>query len=247
MDLSKLPKLSQTPPPPAEPAAPPAVGSGATTPPTAPALELFCRCGAPITPGTNFCSHCGASYQDATGGRARRETAGLDGGGMWVEALLSVAFGLFLLLVAPHGIQYLSSTMMGKPFTPYDAPQGEGSEKVDFLRYQDTTTGVITDYKYRDMFEAYWSDMVVTAFALVLIFDGIVMAIVRRPWAMLLAGVLIAIATLLNVWYVVASYTRTNPRTGGVYGLPIMSMMAVIAGIAMAGYQFRAFADSRRR
>jgi hypothetical protein len=58
---------------------------------------------------------------------------------------------------------------------------------------------------------------------------------------------LIVAATLLNLWYVVASYTRTNPRTGGVYGLPIMSMMAVIAGIAMAGYQFRAFADSRRR
>jgi hypothetical protein len=32
-----------------------------------------------------------------------------------------------------------------------------------------------------------------------------------------------------------------------VYGLPIMSIMAVLAGIAMAGYQFRAYAESRRR
>jgi hypothetical protein len=246
MDLSKLPKLSQTPPPPAEPAAPPAVGSGATTPPTAPALELFCRCGAPITPGTNFCSHCGASYHEATGGRPRREGGGFDGGGMWVEALLSVAFGLFLLLIAPHGIQYLSSTITGKPFTPYAPPVGEPPQKVDYLRYQDAT-GAIIDYKYRDMFDAFWSDMAVTAFALVLIFDGIVMALVRRPWAMLMAGVLIAAATVLNLWYVIASYTRTNPRTGSVYGLPILQVMAILAGIAMAGYQFRAFADSRRR
>jgi hypothetical protein len=245
MDLSKLPKLSQTPPPPADAADPAASQTGTAEQPTALRLELFCSCGAPITPGTNFCSHCGASYREATGGRPRRETGGFDLGGMWVEALLSVAFGLFLMLVVPRGIQYLSATMTGKPFTPYDPPVGEPPQKVDYLRYQDNATGTITDYKYRDMFEAFWSDMVVTAFALVLIFDGIVMALVRRPWAMLLAGVLIAAATLLNLWYVVASYTRTNPR--GAPGLPVMSVMCVLAGIAMAGYQFRAFADSRAR
>jgi hypothetical protein len=245
MDLSKLPKLSHTPPPPVENAGPVAAEAGAREQPTAPAVELFCRCGAPITPGTNFCSHCGANYHEATGGRPRREAGGFDVGGMWIEALLSVAFGLFLLLIAPHGIQYLSSTITGKPFTPYDHPSEPG-QKVDFQRWQDAT-GAITDYKYRDMFDAFWSDMVITAFALVLIFDGIAMALVRRPWVMLLAGVLIVAATLLNLWYAVASFTRTNPRTGGSYGLPILSMMAVIAGIAMAGYQFRAFADSRRR
>jgi hypothetical protein len=246
MDLSKLPKLSQTPPP-ADNSGPVAAGAETAEQPTVPKVELFCRCGAAITPGTNFCSHCGASYHEATGGRPRREAGGLDVGGMWVEALLSVAFGLFLLLIAPHGIQYLSSTITGKPFTPYAPPVGEPPQNVDYVRYQDNTTGAIVDYKYRDMFDAFWSDMVVTAFALVLILDGIVMAVVRRPWAMLLAALLITAATLLNLWYVIASYTRTNPRTGAVYGLPIMSVMAIIAGIAMAGYQFRAYADSRGR
>src|SRR5688572_21070588 len=100
MDLSKLPKLSQTPPPPpADNAAPVGVGDagavGQAGAGAGPKVELFCRCGAPITPGTNFCSNCGANYHEATGGRSRG-AAGLDGGGMWVEALISLAFGLFL-------------------------------------------------------------------------------------------------------------------------------------------------------
>ena len=247
MDLSKLPKLSQTPPPPADNAAPAVTGNATVGQGLAgaPKVELFCRCGAPITPGTNFCSNCGANYYEATGGRSRGGAV-IDGGGMWVEALISLAFGLFLLMMSPGGIKYLSATVSGKPYTPYAHPSEPG-QFVDYKRYENTTTGVITDYKYRDMFDAYWSDMVLTAFALVLILDAVVLAFVRNRWAILVAAMLTTAATLLNLWYVVASYSRTNPITGQSYGLAMLSMMVVIAGVAMAGYQWRAFADARER
>jgi hypothetical protein len=249
MDLSKLPKLSQTPPPPADNAAPVAPGDSTarqgSAGAAAPNVELFCRCGAPIMPGTNFCSNCGANYYEATGGRSR-SAAGLDSGGMWVEALISLAFGLFLLMMAPGGIKYLSATMAGRPYTPYAHPTEPG-QFVDYKRYENSSTGVITDYKYRDMFDAYWSDMVLTAFALVLILDAVVLAFVRNRWAILIAAVLTTAATLLNLWYAAASYSRTNPITGQSYGLAMLSMMVVIAGVAMAGYQWRAFADARER
>jgi hypothetical protein len=241
MDLSKLPKLSQTPAPSPQaddPAAP--AGGGAQQ------GELFCRCGAPITPGTNFCSNCGASYQEATGGRTYRGADGVDSGGMWVEALLSIAFGVFLLLMVSRGVQYLSATLLGRPFTPYPAVE-EGGPPVDFVRMSNNLTGAVTDYKYRDLLDGFWSDMVVTAFALVLILDGILLAFVRKPWAILFSALLITAATMMNLWYVGASYARTNPVTGQAYGLAIVSVMAVIAGIAMAGYQFRLYADLKRQ
>jgi hypothetical protein len=237
MDLSKLPKLSQTPAPPANDAVP---GQAAADGPAK--VELFCRCGAPITPGTNFCSHCGANYYEATGAPAG---PGFRQAGMWFEALISIAFGLFLLMVSPGGTKYLSAKFAGRPYTPYLHPSEPG-QFVDYLRYQDTSTGAVRDYKYGEMFDAFWSDMVITAFALALILDGIVMALARNRRVIMSAAVLIAAVTLLNLWYVIASYTRTNPITGHAYGLPMISALAVIAGITMAGYQFQAAAQQRR-
>ena len=89
MDLSKLPKFSQTPPPPDQ-SQPPAPAPAEPTMkteggPAGAKVELFCRCGAPITPGTNFCSHCGANYYEAVGGRgADRAGSEFVGGGMWI-------------------------------------------------------------------------------------------------------------------------------------------------------------------
>jgi hypothetical protein len=165
---------------------------------------------------------------------------------MWVEAFLSIAVGLFLMMMAPMGIQYLKARVTGQAFTPYLHPT-EPNVYVDFVRYQNTATGVTTDYKYRDTFNAYWSDMSVTLFALALILEGIVLALVRNRWLVLLAAMIIVAATCLNLWYVVASYTRTSPITGQAYGLPPMSALAVIFGVVMAGYQFMMFAELRRQ
>src|SRR6266700_989066 len=101
MDLSKLPKLSQTPPPPDNAAGPDASASRAGAP-AQQKVELYCRCGAPITPGTNFCSHCGANYYEAVGGRAQPRARDADagpGGGTWLEACFSIAVGLFPLRI----------------------------------------------------------------------------------------------------------------------------------------------------
>ena len=166
MDLSKLPKLSQTPAPPDNAAGPdPAMSSNAApgANSTAPKVELYCRCGAPITPGTNFCSHCGANYYEAVGGRGNSRPRDADAGpsgGMWIEAFFSIAVGLFLIMIASDGIKYLAASISGKPFAPYLHPSEPG-QCVDYLRFQDTTTGAITDYRYRDMFDKYWSDMAV--------------------------------------------------------------------------------------
>jgi hypothetical protein len=250
MDLSKLPKFSQTPPPPDQSEAPapaPAEPSMKTEGgPAGAKVELFCRCGAPITPGTNFCSHCGANYYEAVGGRsAEPSRSEFAGGGMWIEAFLSIAVGLFLMLIAPNGIKYITSTMMGKPFTPYDHPEIP-HQKVDYLRYKEMNTGVVTDYTYRSMFDAFWNDMCVTSFALALILEGIVMALIRNRWVVLASALLIIGVTILNIWYVMASYSRISPITKQTYPLPLISVLAIIFGVVMAGYQFMLFAELKR-
>jgi hypothetical protein len=248
MDLSKLPKLSQTPRPADQ--VEPSAGSASQSQP--PPVELYCRCGAAITPGTKFCSNCGASYQEAVGGgavgsrdRARDHEPAL-GGAMWIEAFISIAVGLFLIMIAPTGIKYLSATLSGKPFTPYLHPT-EANTFVDFLRYQDPSTGAITDYHYRDMFDKYWSDMSVTAFALALILEGVVLAVVRNRWMVLVSALIIAGVTILNLWYVIASMTRVSPITRQAYGFPPLSAIAVIFGVVMTGYQFMMFRELNAR
>jgi uncharacterized protein YjeT (DUF2065 family) len=249
MDLSKLPKLSQTPPPADNAAGPDATPSPAAT---APKVELYCRCGAPITPGSNFCSHCGANYYEAVGGRGdsrpRNDGAG-PGSGMWIEAFFSIAVGLFLIMIASDGVKYIAATLSGKPYTPYLHPSEPGVY-VDYLRYQDPATGAITDYHYRDMFNKYWSDMSVTAFALALILEGIVLAFVRNRWAVLASTLAIAAVTVLNLWYVIASFTRIDPITRQTYGFPPLSALAFIFGVVMVGYQWMLFNElsaARRR
>jgi hypothetical protein len=251
MDLSKLPKFSQTPPPPdqTEPPAPaPAQPTMKTEGgATGAKVELFCRCGAPITPGTNFCSHCGANYYEAVGGRgADRGGSEFTGGGMWIEAFLSIAVGLFLMLIAPNGIKYMTSTLMGKPFTPYiDPDDPTQTKKVNYERWHDPVTNTDNVYTYRSRFEHYWSDMCVTSFALALILEGIVMALIRNRWVVLASALLIVGVTILNIWYVGASYTRISPITKQAYGLPLISVLAIIFGVVMAGYQFMLFNELR--
>jgi hypothetical protein len=240
------PKLAQPPPPPDTPPPPTTAGEAPAAGGPGGKVELFCRCGAPITPGTNFCSHCGANYYEAVGGGGARggRRGEIAPGGMWVEAFLSIAIGVFLLLMVPRGIQNLMATLSGREFTPYVDPD-DANKRVDFLRYTNTSTGVVTDYHYRDMFDAFWSDTVVTAFALSLVLEGIVLALVKNRWVILGSAVVITAVTLLNLWYVVASYTRSSPISGTTYGLAPFSVLAVIFGVVMAGYQFRMFAEMR--
>src|SRR5688500_7991464 len=114
MDLSKLPRLSQTPPPPPgqNPDAPPeppigsqhgfpviptggqAAAPGAPTPVAS--ATLFCRCGAQLAPGMRYCSNCGADMAEALEYRPAGR-----GMGMGPEAWISIALGVILLLATP--------------------------------------------------------------------------------------------------------------------------------------------------
>jgi hypothetical protein len=235
MDLSKLPKLSQTPPSANNAQAPPdATGA-------APAkVELFCRCGAPITPGTNFCSHCGANYYEAVGGRGGRARDNYEGPGpLWIEAFLAIAVGLFLLMIAPGGIKYYSAVLSGRTYTPFQDPDSpDPNKRVDFVRFQDLQTGATIDKKYRDMPNYFWSDTVVMAFALVLILEGVVLALVRRRPIILITAVLTVAVTLANLLYVCGTFST--------YGIAPISTVAVIIGVLMAAYQFHYYKELSR-
>jgi len=260
MDLSKLPKFSQTPPPANDAPSAPVEAGGATgdAPKDIPGTsraggQLFCRCGAPLPAGMRFCAHCGASYEEATG-------SGRDvmGGGLWIEAFLSIAVGVFMLLMMPNGVKYLSAKMSGQAFTPYVALPGEPAEKKnEFERFKyeplyDMTTGQllkpakVVDIYYVDRFEHYWADMAITAFAFALMIEGIVLALIRNRWAILGAGLLVAGAAVLNIWYVGASYSKVNPLTNTTYGFPPFQLLAAIFGVVMAAYQFRIFQELSR-
>lgn len=249
MDLSKLPRLSQTSPPPGDagasgsaPAkgdgsagAPPAAAAGPTSQRGEEGPTLYCRCGAPLPPGSNFCSHCGAGYREATG-----DPHAAPAGGFWIEAFLSIGVAIFLLLVQPNGAKYWFAKVSGSEFAPFVHPE-DATKRCDFIRFQDLRTGAITEKKYADMPNYFWSDTAILAFALALMIEGIVLAVASNRWTILGAGLLIAASALLNLWYVFTTY--------GTYGIAPVSLLAVIFGIAMAAYQFRIFAElsPRRR
>ena len=257
MDLSKLPRLSQTPPPPPgqNPDAPPEppIGSqhgfpviptgapSAGTPAASAGVPLFCRCGAQLVPGVRFCSNCGADYAEATGLRR----GGGEFGGFWVEAFLSIGIGVFLLLMSPQGLSYWKAKLTGGTFAPYNHPT-DPNQRVDYIQMQNMQTQAVTQHRYRDLLSGFWSDTAVTAFALALILEGIILAFVRNRWVILISGLLIAAVAVLNLWVVIQGYRTANPTAsvvGQVYGLFPMSALAVIFGVMMAGYLIRLFAE----
>jgi hypothetical protein len=214
MDLSKLPKLSQTPPPPDNAGAEPAnAGAGAATP----KVELYCRCGAPITPGTNFCSHCGASYQQATGGRHvvnHRERERDEPSG--AEAWISIAIAVILIFVSPRIWQYY---LFPSKFTwTFNDAQGAP------LPYPST--------------EFYWSDLGVAAFCVVMLVEAIVMLFVRKTPLLMVALALTVVTALLNI-YVIG-------RTFSILGFQLLNALAVAFAIYIAICQFALVRSARR-
>lgn len=100
MDLSKLPKLSNTPPPPPQPA------ETAPAAPAAPASAFCGACGKPVNPGARFCDGCGKPL--SAGGELTAPV---------VEAVLCLIAGLFLLFLAPRFLQWLLHVTFGAQWT----------------------------------------------------------------------------------------------------------------------------------
>lgn len=205
MDVSKLPKLSQTPaPPPTDPVA------GVDGPPPPPAIAAamsarpeWCRkCHAPNAPNSRFCASCGAGLGGPTGAAPVEIGA---------EAWISVAVGLLLLLMNPMFIKFLFAP---KPYTPFVDPTINYADSINF-----------------------WSDLVITAFALVLIVEGVAIVFARRPWVVLFAFFLTVATTIANLLYLVTTY--------GQYGLALYSALAVAFGVYIALYQWRLYQSLR--
>ena len=95
MDLSKLPKLSQT------QQAAPADSNDASASTPAPQTPHCLQCGLPLRAGAKFCDACGAVV--------RRADAGGGGLGNGADAWLSIALGVILLIMSPRLIQYVLS------------------------------------------------------------------------------------------------------------------------------------------
>jgi hypothetical protein len=170
MDLSKLPKLSETPKPPAPPPPP------QNDPPS----------------------------QKSTDYAPEPASVGM-------EAWISIAVGIFLLLMYPRFLQWLSHRVIGSHFNPF----------VD-------SAGNIVPYSQVPEF---WGDMGPVFFGLVLIFEGLVMAFIRRTALVAVVLTLTALATLYNLIYLVMSYSR--------FGLAPISFLAVAFGFYICMYQWK--------
>jgi hypothetical protein len=175
MDLSKLPKLSQTPPSPSP-------------------------------------ADAGAAVHVLDEPSSRPERAGPRPMAPLAEVWLGVAVGLILLVMYPTTIKYLSSRLFGTKFAPFELDDG-------------------TVVPYPKVYPQFWSDLCITAFALVMIVEGLALALARKRGVMLLAFGLTVAATLLNAAYVLATFAT--------YGPPVVSLLAVAVGGYVAIHQWR--------
>jgi hypothetical protein len=211
MDLSKLPKLSQTPAPPPDlatgvneaPPPPPAIAAAMSSRP-----EWCRKCHAPNAPNSRFCASCGAGLGGPTGAAPVEVGA---------EAWISVAVGAILLLLQPRLLKFISHKLFGTFFAPYQMEDG-------------------TEVPYTAQLD-FWSDLAITAFALVLIAEGIVVVFSRRPAVVLAAFLLTVAATLGNLLYLLLTFST--------YGLALYSALAVAFGVYIALYQWRLYQSLR--
>ena len=171
MDLSKLPKLSESPaPPPNDPA-------------DAPQLRQ------------QQLDYRGA--EDRSFGFA--------------EAWMSIALGVIILIISPRLLQYLMSpSTFSQKWTFSDA---NGAP----LSYSQTVY--------------FWRDVALTAFALVLIIEGLVIAFGRRVGLVTFALTITVLATLINLIYVIA-------MIAGGYGPQIFSLLAVAFGVYITYFEW---------
>lgn len=182
MDMSKLPRLSQT----NKDDAPTPIPGGAPPPPMP-------------SPDRNV-----PDYQP------RDRVAYDPGHSTGAEVWISIAVGAILLLMFRRLLQYVSHVLFGTFFAPYLMPDG-------------------TEVPYTSTLD-FWSDLGITAFAFVLIIEGIALAIGRRrPGVIWFAFLLTALATLYNLGYLLMTFSR---------GFPIISALAVAFGVYIGLYQW---------
>ncbi|MFN4241926.1 MAG: hypothetical protein ACK4PI_01665 [Tepidisphaerales bacterium] len=130
--------------------------------------------------------------------------AGMDG-------FISLAVGAALLYLNPRFLQWVSHRLFDTPFSPFLL---DGRE-----------------VPYREV-PQFWLDLGVSAFALAMVFEGLMVLTLRRFAVALWAAVAVhLLSTLLNVAVLAI-------RPGG--GFPLVSAVAVLVGLwSVAGLWFK--------
>jgi hypothetical protein len=230
MDLSKLPRMSQTPsPPPPNPAettpqpVPPGAGFPVIVPPTASeAAPVHCnRCGAANPLGSRFCSACGAELRApavVTMGVGALETPGI-GAEVWLSAIL----GIILMMVGMSFAQWVIASMTGGTYHT-NATWTEGPK-----------VGQEVSYWELEGFPAL-RDCAIFLFGLAMALEAVVLVVVhsrirsKRP-LLFFALTITLIATALNL--VVAG------KLFAVGVLPFLSLLCVGFGGYIAAYEWK--------
>ena len=201
MDLSKLPKLSQTPPQTGETS--PAADSAF---PAAAAIEHCRSCGLPLRVGARFCDGCGAVVPHA----GERLGAGAGAAEVWISAI----FGIVFILIGKTFGAYLWSVITRQPFhTGVNWTSGElAGTEVTYPQLQ----GFVI-----------WIDSAMFIFGLALLLEALAMALtrtqVRFKHVVVSLGLLIAvIATGYNLVVVFVLFSQGL--------LPLLSLLAVAYG-----------------
>ena len=128
------------------------------------------------------------------------------------EAWISTGIGIVLLLMNPTFIKFMFAQ---KPYRPFADPTVDYTSSINF-----------------------WSDLTITAFAFVLILEGIVLALTRNAVLVLIACAFTAAATTGNLLYLVMSYST--------YGLALWQALAVIFGVYITIYEWRLYVALRQ-
>ena len=127
------------------------------------------------------------------------------------DVWISLAIGALLLLMYPRFLQWLSSRLFGTHFNPF----------------LDAAGNVVPYTKVPE----FWGDLGPTLFGVVLIVEGLALALMRKRGVMMLAFGLTVIATAYNAIYLIMTYNT--------YGLAIVSALAVAFGVYIAMYQWK--------
>ena len=204
MDLSKLPKLSQTPAPPTLRSPTPVESEepqGTALPATATRSAPCRACGAAVSEGQQFCGICGGDSQLP----AYAQPVKL------AEAWSGIGIGVILLVISPRIFQYLR--LHGTP--------GE-FEKI--WAFSDKT-GVPLAYTKSAFFQV---DLALALFAGVLILDGIALLLSQKKWVVLSTFVATIIAILVNGYALASTYGEIGFQLFPVIAIAIGGYFAML-------------------
>jgi hypothetical protein len=128
----------------------------------------------------------------------------------FADVWIGIGIGVVLLLISPRFLQWAFSRIGVGQFTwTFSNPDGSP------LAYPDSVF--------------FLGDIAVTAFALVLIFDGIIAALRRPVIGLRIAIGLTVITVLLNLYYVATMFSQ--------YGPQVFSLLAFVFGIYLLTMQ----------